>query len=153
MGMDDDSHGGKSGKEEGVKLSNDEENSVGNNNDTSTLGEVSSPSKKEDGSISDNFRGIGSRDESGLDSSHSGASTMINGGTGPLHRNPQPGEVAVRFTFANHDGIVEKIVVSLSCTILSIKETLHSSWPEGRYIYTYISLCPLERSTLISSKT
>ncbi len=138
-GVDDDSNGGKSGEKEGVRMSHDEENPVGNDNpkyNTSpTLSGTSPPSIKEDSSVSARFIGNDDNDDT-VDSSRD----RINSSTLVKKRATErlsvgPGEVALRFIFANHDGVSVKIVAPLSSSISSIKMSLLSSWPEGRCIH------------------
>ncbi len=142
MGVDDGSNGGKSGEVEGGRMKNsDEENSVGNNhvynnNNSTPLSGASSPSTKEDGYVSDDSRGKGSDDGDGTSSNNATSSASKNE-TEQLTVGPD--EVVLRCIFANHDGVNVEIVAPMSCPILTIKESLLSSWPEGRYI----SSCPL----------
>ncbi len=144
MGADDGSNGGSSGEVEDGRMNNsvdysENENSVGNiytsDSDTSLLGEVFSPSAtEENGYGPDDFRGKGSGDD---DTSSNGAScsspSKCATETTETLITIEPGEVLLRCIFANHDGVMVKMAVPLSCPILSIKEALLTSWPEGRY--------------------
>ncbi len=137
MEVDDNSNGGKSDEKEGVRMSH-EENSVGNcNPNYNTILELSGaslPSTMENSSGPDGFIGKGDGDDTADDSNvHINSASVKKRATKIL--SVGPGEVGLRFIFANHDGVNVRIVAPLSSSISSIKMSLLSSWPEGRCIY------------------
>ncbi len=118
--------------EESLRMSHDGENSFRSNMIPMLSGEFSTCS----GSDSENPVG---KCESN-DNTVSGSTSIDDSSTLVTKRAEQrlpvgPGEVALRFIFANHDGVNVKIVFPLSSTVLSIKTLLLSSWPQGRCIY------------------